>query len=97
MSTPTEQIKAQRGAFDYALANAELPWGRHLIGPAQLESLFDAERKSKRIEELEEKLRKTRKVAKRLAYALSFEAMAQPDFTAHRAKVLAEWSEVKEL
>lgn len=97
MSTPTEQIKAQRGAFDYALANAELSWGRHLAGPAQLESLFEAERKSKRVEELEEKLRKMRKIAKRLAIVLSFKAMAQEDFRQHRRAVLAEWAEVKGL
>ncbi len=97
MSTPTEQIKAQRVAFDYALANPELSWGRHLMGPAQLYMLFEAERKSKRVEELEEKLRKFRKTARRLAYALSFEAMAQPDFQAHRKAVLAEYNETKEL
>ena len=97
MSTPTEQITAQRAAFDYALANPELRWGRHLMGPAQMDMLFEAERKSKRVEELEEKLRKMRKVAKRLAYALSFEAMAQPDFQAHRKAVLAEYNETKEL
>lgn len=97
MSLPTEQITAQRGAFDYALSKPELRWGRHLIGPAQLESLFEAERKSKRVKELEEKLRKTRKVAKRLAYALSFKAMAQGDFERHRKAVLAEYNETKEL
>lgn len=97
MSTPTEQITAQSGAFYYALANPEWRWGRHLIGPVQLENLFASERKSKRVEELEYKLRKIRKVAKRLAYALSFEAMAQGDFERHRKAVLAEYHEVKEL
>lgn len=97
MSTPTEQIRSQRVAFDYALSNTELPWGRHLIGPAQLESLFEAERKAKRVEELEEKLRKTRKVAKRLAYALSLDVMAQDGFERHRKAVLAEYHKIKEL
>ena len=97
MSTPTEQIASQRAAFDYALANPELRWGRHLMGPAQMDMLFELERKSKRVEELEEKLRKVRKTAKRLAYALSFEAMAQGDFEKHRKAVLAEYNETKEL
>ena len=97
MSIPTEQIAAQRDAFDYALLNPELSWGRHLIGPAQLESLFESERRSKRIEELEEKLRKMRKIAKRLAIVLSFKAMAQEDFRQHRRAVLAEFNEMKDL
>ncbi len=97
MSIPTEQITAQRAAFDYALSNPELRWGRHLIGPAQLDMLFELERKAKRVEELEEKLRKVRKTAKRLAYALSFEAMAQGDFERHRKAVMAEYNETKEL
>lgn len=97
MSTPTEQITAQRAAFDYALANPELWWGRHLAGPAQLESLFADSQKAKRVEELEAKLRKVRKTAKRLAYALSFEAMAQEDFERHRKAVLAEYHKIKEL
>ena len=97
MSTPTEQITAQRAAFDYALSNPELSWGRHLMGPAQLESLFEAERKSKRVEELEEKLRKVRKTAKRLAYALNLEVMAKVDFERHRKAVLAEYHKTIEL
>ena len=97
MSTPTEQIAAQRAAFDYALSNPELRWGRHLMGPGQIEILFECQRRAKRVEELEEKLRKVRKTAKRLAYALSFEAMAQGDFEKHRKAVLAEYNETKEL
>ena len=91
MSLRTEQIAAQKAAFDYAMDNPELHWGRHLIGPCELTYLIQQAGCSEVLDG-----HKWRKVAKKLAYALSFEAGASEDAAKIRAAALEEFKKLNE-
>ena len=91
MSLRTEQIAAQREAFEYALNNPELAWGRHLMGPRELEWLLQQAKCAERVNDAN----KWRRVAKRLAYALSFEAGAREDAQKIRASALVAFHKLE--
>jgi len=92
MSTPTEKIRAQKLAFDYALSDPDLPWGRHLIGPNELEWLFDQARCAERVNDAN----KWRKVAMHLSFALSNEAVQRQNYANIRASALAKFHKLKD-